>query len=230
MENKKKIITFLSFGLATLVYHLNEPSIAFSSMTQNVNKVAASNRKYIGNNLYKNRKNEIFLKVKNRGLLHPSQLSKPIKKYIYLDKVYIDHEKDLVALKKILDIKTFKQVSASGSYFMDRAYIYVYMTTPHPVQFFALPRGGERFLDTDRNFLLHKKTLYYQGNTVQGLDVDNLSIVKYKNKDDGDFLEFVTDGKSIYYSTQAINKEDLKFFHGLSEFDKNKIIKRFALD
>jgi hypothetical protein len=104
------------------------------------------------------------------------------------------------------------------------------MTTPHPVQFFTLPRGGERFLDAEKNFLLHKKTLYYQGNIVQGLDVENLSIVRYRNKDEGNFLEFVTDGKSIYYSTQAINKERLRFFQGLSELDKNKIIKRFALD
>jgi hypothetical protein len=197
----------------------NTPTAQYLSAEQKVD---------IGNSLYRNANNKLFLKVKNFPLLHPSEIDKPPDEHLYLDMVYIEKQQKPVPLQQIIDANTFRRVNACGSYFIDSAYVYIYVTNPSPVPFFALPRGGEKFLDSKNDFLLHRGRLYFQGVVIDDADITRLKVLKYLKKDKSAFYEFVTDQKHIYGSASTLDLDRLQSYD-LSEKDKREIALRFSL-
>ena len=85
------------------------------------------------------------------------------------------------------------------------------------------------FFGIEKDFLLHQAMLYFRGNKVEGLNNKKLHVVKYPNCNKAGYLEFVTDGKVIYYTDYALDKERLTYLEDLSEKDKKEITKRFLL-
>jgi hypothetical protein len=184
---------------------------------------------WVKGTIYKDTCNLLYIKVKNRPILHPSQWGKQIEDSIYLEKIYFG--KSYIELNKLLDPTTFRSINVFGSYWVDTAFIYVYRTFPIVApQFFALPRGKETFYGTNKDFLLYDTTLYFYGDIVNDVNTTNLSILKLPKKTGKGYIEFLTDGKSVFFSQYKLDKERINDFTDLRDEDKLKIIKQYSLE
>ena len=182
----------------------------------------------MANGLFADEQGTLFLKVKTRGLNHPSKIG-AWQDSIFLSQVFDVADSSLHSLARIIDTSTFAKENPDGTYFSDSERIYVYSMKPHPVQFFALARRNATFLGADKEYLVHQGVLYYHGIKVEGLNNGNLSILRFRRTDTTGFHEFITDQKRILSGDYIMDKERLKYVGDISEADRLKIAKHFHL-
>ncbi len=144
MENVKKII---------LLFIL---SFTFISCVQ-------ENFKKISSQLYKDSSGELYIKAKNKSLLHPSKDISKIKGFIYLNSIYDVINQNNKNLKNIVDIKTFEKVNRSGNYFKDTNQIYVYTNQPKSNQLFNIKNKEVILFGMDKDYLRIRNVTYYKG-------------------------------------------------------------------
>ena len=228
MENSKKIILCL-FLLSSILFCKNsEQESIKKEITSEIyeNSAAEDSLIYIGNSLFKNG-NILCLKVKNARLMHPSQLNKQHQDSICLERVFSKEENKEVELMEVVDTSSFIVMNNSGTFFMDSGMIYMYSRVPHPNQFVAFKRNDEKFLGEQHNWLVLNGVIYYQGKSVDGINVKAVSIRRYEKTDKSGYIELLTDGKSIYFNEYPLDRERLSFIEELSEEDKVGVINEF---
>ena len=158
--------------------------------------------------------------------MHPSKNPKKNLDSIFLDHVYNETDSVTYALKSIVHQASFKQLDSNGFYFSDTNNIYIYMVTPHPIQFFCFPNVRIKFIDNNKQYLLRDQKLYCKGLLVEGINTKKLSVVTFPDTANTDVYEFITDGKLLFNSGRVIDAEMLEFFT-ISSRDKQLIARRF---
>jgi len=192
MENTKKIGLFF-----ILLFFLN----------------SCSQDKYakIGDHLYKDKNKNIYIKVKNVTLLHPSKDIKSTKDSIYLSEVYDIKTRVNKPLKEILDEGTFKKVNEKTNYFKDKRYIYVYKNSPKPHQFYHFVNKNSIFFGRENDYLQVDEAVYYRGIELDKIDVKKASLFYVFNKSKTKKNEFYGDGKVLYIEDVVMDLDHLDF-------------------
>jgi hypothetical protein len=232
MENTAKAIIALIFVFLSANCKSDTPDSSDGKSTgkqpQSVSPTIPDTKRYLRENLFIDSLN-IYLKVKNRGLRHPSSMGKKWPDSIYLTDVYNIEEEKYVALKSIVDTQSFKQVNSSGSYHIDSLNIYTYSVRPLPNQFFVHSRKGAKFIGCNKDYLLYKGLLYYQGYKVDGFENSHVEVLNYAAEDRKSCYDFIENTHSLYYAGLPLTMDRLGFIEDLSEKVKKDILTKYRL-
>lgn len=182
----------------------------------------------IGRGLFRDSSGTLYLKTKNRRVLHPSFDPKTWPDSIFHSTVSLRGNDVNVRLSEVVDTATFSRVDSAGVYFEDSALIYVYSTWPYPRQFFALKKARARYLGADKGYLLVGGVLYSQGQEMEGVDTRNLKILRIQKSSGAGTIEFIIDGKKAFIGPYPLDEERLKQLDGLADADRRKLRRYIA--
>jgi len=219
MENTTKKVISILF-VAFLATAQSKPNVSSTI------EITQPPKQCIGNKLYRDSLNTLYLKVTNRSLMHPSMDPKKRADSIFLHQVYNDLDSTVYTLSSIVHPTTFKQLDPAGFYFSDTFHVYIYMPVPRPVQFICFLNKRVNFVDKGKKYLRRGKILYCQGMIVESIDASRLKLLSFFDVNHTKMYEFITDGNSLYNSEYPMDKESLLNYN-LSDMDKNQIIRDF---
>lgn len=237
MENPTKALILL---VGILIWSCNakdevprsppEPSLhsaKSNTLASAVRKEAEPLKYPIGKGLFRDSLGTIYLKTKNRRVRNPNNESKNWPDSIFHSKVSLREEKADRSLSEVLDTASFSRIDDMGVYFQDSALIYVYSIWPYSDQFFAMKKAGARFFGAEKEYLLVGGKLYSHGQTVEGINVNKVWVVRFRKTDRKGYHEFITDGKVLIHGYYAMDENRLSFFDDMSEQDREIIRKLY---
>ncbi len=207
MENTKKII--VSLLLLCLI-----------------NSCAKKEQRKVADQIYKDALGNLYLKVKNKPLLHPSKDISDVDDSIYLMKVYDKVLKKDIPLKDVINVASFKKVNNDGNYFEDKKHTYVYVNTPNPNQFYCIDNEKTSFLGQEKDYMKKNDSLYHKGILVDSIDISKLTLLHLKSSNSQHKTEILTDSTNLFYDGSLLDLERLNYID-LNKETKDSLISLF---
>ena len=191
-----------------------------------INSCAQEEYLKVADQIYEDASGNLYLKVKNKPLLHPSKDVSKIADSIYLMKVYDESLKKSTALKDIIDVNSFQKINNGGNYFKDDKYAYVYINAPKPIQFYCISSEKATFLGNEKDYMKKNDSLYHKGIIINNLDTSKLTFLYLKSTKPQHSIEMLADSTNLFYDGSLLDLERLNYLD-LNKKTKDSLIRSF---
>lgn len=210
MESKKKIIIFILF----LVVSCNEK---YNYYNEQKNVIKSNNFKHLKYNLYIDDNNAINIRSVNT-ILEAGKKEKIIEKkegFILQDSLF-DSENKLIALSKILDLKSYLELE-KDFFYKDKNHIYLNRGSQNNDYPFFVTEFDSKFfsLIPKSNYFKYKNDIFYYGyiGYIKLEDIDGTEFkVDSVKTNMSKYIKLGHDKENIYHNSEKIIYENFKKF------------------